>query len=747
MSKIKPSANVIRTLGKDLIKDNNAALIELVKNSYDADSENVNIEFTFNEDYSYTIIIDDHGHGMSENDIIEKWLVPAYSSKKDNKTSPNGRSFLGRKGIGRFSAQILGRYFTMITKQSNLPAKKIEIDWTIFDEAQYLDEIDIEVIESSFDGDCGTRIIINSEPYATKEDLLHPKFDFDKTDPWNIKRTQKFIDELRMILTPIKLMQGVDKNFRSEKFDIWFKINNKPVVFNTIKKALEDEEYPPINGYYKILPYDIFDLYDYRIKGHIRSDGYILAEFSSRHSDNIKTIDKYAEYEEYHSFGNVYFDVRVIDRDKDSLDEKQKLFYKTDTHIGRRNLAALYNQINGINIFRGNFALKPYSEGFDWLDLDRSRVQKTTSLGHNQTMGYVYIEDEDDSNLIEKSARDGLKETPEYESLKKLMIEILDVTSDYRMDIRHAIAGGSKSPGKLIKNVEETLDELDLLKLTIAKEFSTDKNQKSINNAIDRITKAQNNVKQKMNTLSEVLSQYEKNITLGKMVDIIIHEVRRSLQWFSDIPTKLEIISKFIDKTQFEDAQNFIVRYNNTTGSQLKLLSKFMKTLDPLSRSKKRSPQFLRVTPIVNDTMTLFQSKLESSGIIFTSNLSSDFELYFDSSDLYLILANLVENSIYWLNSIDQEEKEIKISSYNISKDEIGLLIFDNGPGINKNLDNKDVIFEPGFSMKTNVDQKTGLGLSIAGEAASRNNYKLSNRTQNNGCLFSIDKELVNGNN
>ncbi len=736
--KIKPSANVIRTLGQDLIKDNNAALIELVKNSYDADSPEVNIEFIFNSDYSYTIIIDDYGHGMTEDDIVQKWLVPSYSSKKIDKYSPNGRAFLGRKGIGRFSAQILGRYFTMVSKQSHALAKKVDIDWTIFDETEYLSDIDIEINDTSFDRQQGTKLIIKTEPLALPEDFLDPKFDFDKIDPWNAKRTKKIIDELRMILTPVKLMQGINENFSPDVFDIKFKATNKPNVQSLIKSSLELDEK---SGFYRITPYDIFKVFDYQITGYIRPDGYILAEFSSRHSEKIKTINRYTTYDDYHSFGEVYFDVRIIDRDSESLNQKQKIFYQTDDHIGKRNLASLYNQINGINIFRSNFALKPYSEGFDWLDLDKRRVQTTTLLGHNQTMGYVCIQDEDVSNLIEKSARDGLKETIEYESLIILMREILDEASTFRMDIRHSLTNESNTPSQIINDVEETLDELDQLKIAIKSNFSTADNHDSVNEAIDQIIKAQDHVKRRMKTLDAVLSQYEKHITLGKMVDIIIHEVRRSLQWFSDIPTKLKILSRLISNENYQDAMTSITKYNNTTSSQLSLLTKFMKTLDPLSRSRRRNPQHIRVNPVIEDITTLFQSKLDSSKIVLSSELQPDFDLYFDSSDLTLILANLVENSIYWLNSVDQSEKRIVVSSYEFSEYEKGLLIFDNGPGIDKNIDHEDIIFEPGFSTKTNVDQKTGLGLSIAGEAASRNKYKLSIREQDNGCLFSIDKE------
>ena len=80
--KIRPAGRHILTIGRDLIQDNYAAVVELVKNAYDADSPDVNIEFKAYPDYSgYSIVISDHGHGMSKNDIINKWLVPSTQDK------------------------------------------------------------------------------------------------------------------------------------------------------------------------------------------------------------------------------------------------------------------------------------------------------------------------------------------------------------------------------------------------------------------------------------------------------------------------------------------------------------------------------------------------------------------------------------------------------------------------------------------------------------------------------------------
>ena len=64
--RIRPAGRHLLTIGRDLIKDECAAIIELVKNAYDAGSPNVNIEFNVLKDNAkLQITISDNGHGMS----------------------------------------------------------------------------------------------------------------------------------------------------------------------------------------------------------------------------------------------------------------------------------------------------------------------------------------------------------------------------------------------------------------------------------------------------------------------------------------------------------------------------------------------------------------------------------------------------------------------------------------------------------------------------------------------------------
>ncbi len=131
------SSGLKSVIGRDLITNDEVAIFELVKNSFDANASSVQIYF----DNSGIIIVDD-GDGMSLDEIKSKWLQVAYSSKRES-AEPDFRTnlgprkhYAGSKGIGRFSSDRLGESLTLQTrskKDSGGPVNRLRIDWTLFE--------------------------------------------------------------------------------------------------------------------------------------------------------------------------------------------------------------------------------------------------------------------------------------------------------------------------------------------------------------------------------------------------------------------------------------------------------------------------------------------------------------------------------------------------------------------------------------------------------------------------------------
>lgn len=143
---LRPKARILKTLGEDLISSETVAIIELVKNAYDADAENVLITFSddLKADNGFIEIIDD-GHGMNMDTIRKSWMVIATSTKKLNKRSLSGkRRVLGEKGIGRFAASRIAKELELFTRTKTQTEMEsyAYFDWTQFDDDEkFLDDI------------------------------------------------------------------------------------------------------------------------------------------------------------------------------------------------------------------------------------------------------------------------------------------------------------------------------------------------------------------------------------------------------------------------------------------------------------------------------------------------------------------------------------------------------------------------------------------------------------------------------
>jgi len=151
---IRPYARLITMLGDQLIKNELIALIELIKNAYDADASWVKVEFiNFGENFSVTdtskIVIEDDGCGMDAEILKRHWLNPAtptkLKQKRVNARTSKGRFLQGEKGIGRFAIFKLGKKIKIITRRQKnndmgADAGEMTENTLIYDFSQYDDD-------------------------------------------------------------------------------------------------------------------------------------------------------------------------------------------------------------------------------------------------------------------------------------------------------------------------------------------------------------------------------------------------------------------------------------------------------------------------------------------------------------------------------------------------------------------------------------------------------------------------------
>ncbi|MCA1706416.1 MAG: ATP-binding protein [Actinobacteria bacterium] len=151
--RFRPSARLQRFLGRELIADANLAVVEFVKNAYDAGAKKIHLEFRLADALPTQLIIADDGAGMDAEEFERNWMHPGYSEKaadappghRVRATTSGGRVPVGEKGLGRLAAGRLGERLEVFTRRrARDPWLHVDFDWSKFDDmTQMMDEVRI----------------------------------------------------------------------------------------------------------------------------------------------------------------------------------------------------------------------------------------------------------------------------------------------------------------------------------------------------------------------------------------------------------------------------------------------------------------------------------------------------------------------------------------------------------------------------------------------------------------------------
>lgn len=711
---IKPAANHILTVGKGIIKDSYTAILELVKNSYDADAENVYIKLIF-QNNSATITISDDGHGMSFETVTTKWMVPSVQEKlRQKKSKIKKRPLQGRKGIGRYAASILGKDLLMKTTDSEtLITTELLLDWSEFSsDKKYLEDVDIliESYKTNNESKPGTFLNITGEKI------------------WSEKELDELVSSLKRLLSPF---DEIDNDFR-----IFLEINKE-----------ESEKYAAYSEQIKPLP--ILEYYHYRIFGKIDlletdndNNDVLIAKLTIENKSipNILplTVEKKITLNEGAKFcGLLELDIRAFDLDEDlairdesiSIDEAKKQL----------------KELPGIAVIREGFRVRPYGDKkVDWLGLNERRFNNPTlRLSSNQVAGYVTVLQEDDSHLEEKATREGFKEDEYYEGLRESILTSLAELEPVRYKYRKQHNKGGRKPKTINEQIGDAAN-FDKLNNRITSILSTAKVSESVSSQVSKIIEEE--AKEKVEQLEEIkktIAKYQGQVTLGKIMSVVFHEGRKPLNALKQHPKFItewskEFIGIFesdksIESKELQNLYKKILDRLNDNKHQAEIFINIFKKLEPLANNKRSAPKDFQVSKPIKDSFKLFEYELIEKNISYsiTGDLDSVFKGW--EIDFQIAFANLIENSIHWLTDSDVKAITVNI---NEEDDKIILDYQDTGAGIDEeNIQSQD-IFDPGFSTKENG---TGLGLSIAGEALERNKGKIEAVNSKTGANFIIE--------
>ena len=707
--KIRPAGRHILTIGRDLIQDPYAAVLELVKNSYDADAVSCHIKFMCDDEKKeVTVVILDDGHGMSEETVEGKWMVPSTDDKAKRKTSPNGRIMQGRKGIGRYAASILGNELFLETV-SNKVKTSLYVNWDDFAKAEFLDDVEILIESAPTQEENMTKLTISGgEEYYNQ---------------WSLEKQYiKLISELKKLKAPLD-------DYSEDRFGF------------SIYLQVLSSYFPDYSEEHIINPYPLFDLFDYRISGTVFQNGKGNLEYSTQKTGSVYKERISFDINQATHCGVVEFDIRVYDREPAAIEKliERGLKDENGNYLGKLEARRLLDSYNGLGVYRNGFRIRPLGDAnYDWLTLNEQRVQKPTiRIGSNQVIGLVKIESEEKSGLIEKSARDGLIDNEAFESLISLTRLIIEQLEIRRFEYRKK-AGLSRKIISVEKEIER-LYSFDSFRDSLNTVF-TEHNASAVLRAsiLELVAQKEKETSLFLNKIKESFAIYQGQATLGKIINVVLHEGRKPLNFFKNNKKIIEMYYQSIqneDFSCFDDLIDILDGFDRNTDVLINLFSK----IDPLAMGKRGSKKPIIIKKEIIMAWTVFESESKGIELLISEDLEES-QCIGWKQDLYSVFTNLFENSIYWINT--KQEKKSSTIIIDIHNDKNGVVYIDyldSGPGIDKSLINSGLIFEPEFSTKPNG---TGLGLSIAGESARRLGFELKVLDNDNGAYFRLERNI-----
>ena len=577
------NAAVVFRLGEELITDVVQALVELVKNSYDADATWVNVEIDTqgpnDQGQMYaesigTIVVEDNGHGMDASTIRRGWLTIADSPKRAQKAmgqvTPHGRTPIGDKGLGRLGSQRLAWNVEIFTQSQTDQGsgQYVGFSWRDFIATSNLSNVPVTQKRIA---DCGKR----SGTKLILSDLREPE----------IWQTEEQLRELQ------RKLSGMISPFEEARdFQVRLEVDGKRLELAEIAKRVRETallkyafEFDGVN--YKIsglsrLKYlrptskadqNLFKvacqrddgqaLFDYlgsrKAKGrppHLRlakEKGWFVEFGIARALDDIDSVRRIE--------GSVVnpgpFRGEVDAVSLDSTDVKELALGRVSEY------RQLVGDLAGIRIYRDGFGIRV---GEDWLGLGRQWTGGGSYYGlrPGNVLGFVAISAQDNPDLKETTSREGFQDTPHYENFLGILTEFVRFAGDTQEFLRRGVLEflqkqrerhAGIEPGDEHSIVTQKIDN-------IAERLSTQQTKLqqhvgSLGNASAGATKTLRRVRSRFDkrvgadtSVSEVFKELEGELeqvsTAAAKEEQILGEVSAALEQASDLKSTREVLDQ-----------------------------------------------------------------------------------------------------------------------------------------------------------------------------------------------------------
>ena len=713
--RIQPYARLLTMLGEQLIKNERIALIELIKNSYDADATRVDVIFqNFGDNWEITsdsrIIIEDTGTGMTEEVIKQHWLNPATPIKKldkdkgRNRTKIHNRIIQGEKGIGRFAMLKLGRKITVITR----PIDGDQEFHVSYDLSQYTDDFLTDTGEEGLFLD-DIAVLFESRSLASVSGHLEHDDRIaghgtriiieDLKGIWSEKKVEYVYQDISKLSSLFGETVNLDTIRTNGSFEVTILKDNRVLEYaldleNRLIDLLSETAVLRIeNG--------IFDCehekFSYTENGVMKE----LAISDSGFSGSTIFRGRFQERFEGgrplkpecgpFSFGFYIFDFSSDASPKFKLDRADKELLKS----------------HRIYLYRDGIRVYPYGDpDDDWLQIDvlRGTVSAGGSFSNDQVVGYINITNEKNPKLKDKTNREGLiEEGNATHDFIGLIISFLAYLRNNQY-ARYRISLEKKKEQKAIQRqeVERYFEELRIL--------SDSLDNPQLKNVVTTTVSA---YKRERDSLQRRVEITETLAGVGLTLETTTHDV---LAMSQRVTANIDALIKTLARGHTYDMNALVEDLTSIRGS-IGFMTDQLRTIQPLFASSRQRKKMIRIKDEVDKIAKVYSGVLRDKKIKLTIELLG-FPLAVRTTVAVVlqVLLNLFDNAIYWLE--DHSNKEIKIV---LDGDHNRFIFADNGPGIRE--DDMEYIFEAFYSGKG--EEGRGLGLYIARQLLEKNDASI----------------------
>lgn len=723
--KIRPYARLLTMLGEQLIKNEQIALAELIKNSYDADADWVKVSFVnFGYDEKKKeifktkdskIIIEDNGCGMTLKVIEDSWMNPATPNKKTReneeiKTTPKKHRIIqGEKGIGRFAILKLGRDIKITTRPMGENTEYV-IDYHLsqYDDdfltengetkQLFIDNISIPVSEQKPIVLVDRKVVVNNSVFNHRNNHgtvieisnLKGEWSFDK-----IKKVNAESQKLESIFEKI-----FSEKKKEDQIEVGFECNGQRLLYsdetiNELASLLKSSAVLKITEglyleneqkfTYKLndIPYVLL-LTDSQISG--------LTFFKER----FARLNLFGETEIRKSTcGNFKFNFFVFDFAADresnySLDKKEKELVKE----------------HRIYLYRDHIRVAPYGDpDNDWLEIDKKRGVGRAGdyLSNDQVVGFVDISKQGNPRLKDKTNREGLIE--EGNATRDFIV----LLHSFLLFIRqHAYRQYQE---KVKQQKEQQINKLRV----VDNQFSQLKESIGGNTkALSAYNELYKSYQIEKKFYQNRLDNTEDLAAVGLSVETASHDMSMMLTKGVDA---IDNLIKDIDGGVLTDEQ--IENELHSIRGMFSFVKDQMRDIQLMFKSSKQRRRPIRFEDLLEKVEKIYKRTLNREHIDYSVNkIGSPIIAKCTDAVILQLLINLFDNAVYWLAMPDIVEKRITIT---LDGENQQVIFSDNGPGIRD--DDKPYIFEAFYSGK---EDGRGLGLYIAKQLLQRMGYSIS---------------------